>query len=250
MSELKNSAAQIPPTFSQRLRANSVHVYTASGVVFAFAAAMEICSAAPDPRKVFGLLFAAVLVDATDGTLARRWHVKVWAAAIDGRTIDDIVDYLTYTFLPLLLMWRMNWLEGSVAVWVIAVALIASLFGFSNRAAKDESGGFFLGFPSYWNVVAFYGGLWRIPEGGLINTAVVLALAILTVLPVRFLYPNLAPRPWRTPILAGAALWVVALVAILWLYPHPPLWLVGVSLLYPLFYGAVSIAIDRRGSRG
>ena len=66
------------------------------------------------PRQTRGYVFlalaAAVMVDATDGPLARRAEVKRWMPSIDGRTIDDIVDYLTYTFVPLLLMWRMGWL--------------------------------------------------------------------------------------------------------------------------------------------
>jgi phosphatidylcholine synthase len=232
-------ASDKAPSIAQRWRAYSVHCYTACGVGFALAAAMEICSSSPRPRHVFLLLLAAVLVDATDGIFARRWRVKDWAAAIDGRTIDDIVDYLTYTFLPLLLMWRMHWLPEPAAWWIIP-ALIASLFGFSNRAAKDETSGFFLGFPSYWNVVAFYGGLWTLPAGAWINAAMLIALTVLTVLPVRFLYPNLAPRPWKTPILLGALFWIVCLLSILWNYPHAPLWLVLLSLLYPAFYTAVS----------
>src|ERR671916_3331022 len=141
-----------------RLLAALVHVYTASGVLFALAATIEICSSAPDPRLVFVLLAAAVLVDATDGPLARRAEVKRWLPSIDGRTIDDIVDYLTFTFLPLLLVWRMGWLPEPAALWVVP-ALLASLFGFANTGAKDEEGGFFLGFPSYWNVVAIYAGI-------------------------------------------------------------------------------------------
>jgi phosphatidylcholine synthase len=138
-------STDLEPTAFQRVRGYAVHVYTASGVALALLAAMEICAPAPDTQRCFLLLFAAVFVDATDGFLARRWHVKTWAAAIDGRTIDDIVDYLTFTFLPLLLMWRMEWLPAPAALYVIP-ALIASLFGFANREAKDEAGGFFRGF--------------------------------------------------------------------------------------------------------
>lgn len=237
------SASDMPTPF-QRVRGYAVHVYTASGVALAFLAAAEICAAAPNPRYVFALLFAAVLIDATDGVLARRWNVKTWAAAIDGRTIDDIVDYLTFTFLPLLLMWRMGWLPDPAALWVIP-ALIASLFGFANREAKDESGGFFLGFPSYWNVVAFYAGLFGGPTAAPFTGAITLAFALLTVLPVRFLYPNLTPRPWRTPVLFGALLWLLALVGLLLNYPHGPRWLSLTSLIYPAFYTALSLFLHR-----
>ena len=174
-----------------RVRAVLVHLYTASGVLLAFLATAEICSAAPDPRVVFALLALAVLVDATDGPLARRWEVKRVLPAIEGRTIDDIVDYLTYTFVPLLLVWRMGWVPEPAAVW-IAPALLASLFGFANTGIKDESGGFFLGFPSYWNVVAFYAGLVSGTTGPG-STPRLLLLALATVLPSASSIPTSRP---------------------------------------------------------
>lgn len=227
-------------------RAYAVHLYTASGVALAFLAAAEICSESPSPERVFLLLAGAVLIDASDGPLARRFHVKRYAAAIDGRTIDDIVDYLTYTFLPLLLVWRMGWLPEPGAVWVIP-ALLASLFGFSNVAAKDEDRGFFLGFPSYWNVVALYAGVWHALYGPWVNAVVILALAALTLAPIGFVYPNLAPRPWKLPLIVGALVWLLVLLAMLADYPRTPEWLMWVSLGYPVFYTGVSVLVMRRG---
>lgn len=232
-------------TFFQRVRGYAVHGYTASGVALAFLAAAEICSTVPDPRRCFLLLFAAVFVDATDGFLARRWHVQKWAAAIDGRTIDDIVDYLTFTFLPLLLMWRLDWLPQPAALYAIP-ALMASLFGFANRQAKDEAAGFFLGFPSYWNVVAFYAGIFGGREAAPVTGGITLSLALLTVLPVRFLYPNLAPPPWRLVVLLGAVVWSLALIILLLRYPHGPMWLASLSLIYPIFYTVLSFHLSRR----
>ena len=225
-----------------------VHCYTASGVLLALLAAMELCAASPDPRRVFVWLTLAVLVDATDGTLARRWAVKRVLPEIDGRTIDDIVDYLTYTFIPLLLIWRMAWVPAPAAMW-IAPPLVASLFGFANTGAKDEGGGFFLGFPSYWNVVAFYAGLFDRMWGPWVNAVLLLLLAVLTVLPVRFLYPNLAPRPWRLPVVAGAVLWLGMMLALLPAYPRASPTLVAGSLIYPAFYCGLSFRLAARASR-
>lgn len=240
-------AAQGPgrlPAGRRRLAAYAVHLYTASGVAVAFFAAIEICAAAPDVRTVFLLLAAAVAIDATDGPLARRYEVKRWAAAVDGRTIDDIVDYLTYAFLPLLLIWRMGWVPSPGAAWILP-PLLASLFGFANTAAKDEAGGFFLGFPSYWNVVAFYVGLWSRMFGLGVNAPVLMSLAVLTVLPVRFVYPNLAPRPWRLPLLAGAAGWLLLLVVMALDYDAVPESLMWLSLSYPVLYTAISVRLAR-----
>ncbi len=214
-------------------------------MLLAFAATAEISAPDPDPRLVFALLIAAVLIDATDGPLARRWEVKRHLPAIAGRTIDDIVDYLTYTFVPLLLVWRMEWVPEPAPVW-IAPALVASLFGFANTGIKDEAGGFFLGFPSYWNVVAFYAGLLDRLYGPWLNAALLLLLAVATLLPIRFLYPNLTPRPWRAPVIVGALLWLGVLLWLLPAYPEAPAWAVWLSLLYPAFYAVLSLRLARR----
>ena len=229
-------------------RAYAVHLLTASGVVFAFLAAAETARAVPDARLVFLWLVIAGFVDAADGPLARRWHVKTMAPRIDGRTIDDIVDYLTFTFLPLLLIWRMGWLPEPGGIWV-APAMVASLLGFANTGAKDESGGFFLGFPSYWNLVAVYAGVFYFEFGPWVNAVMIAALTVLTVLPVRFIYPNLAPPPWRVPVLVGALVWMGLLVAMLPRYPLVPEWLFWLSLVYPVFYTALSLHLDAQARR-
>jgi phosphatidylcholine synthase len=193
-----------------------------------------------------------VVIDAADGPLARAWDVKRFAPDIDGRTIDDIVDYLTFTFIPLLLVWRMGWVPFAPdlvgAVWIVP-ALLASLLGFANVGAKDEAAGYFRGFPSYWNIAAFYAGLaWHgLGETGLwLNGIVLLALAALTVSPVRFIYPNLAPRPWKLPVMLGAVAWAAVLLGMLLVYRGVPGWAVAVSLIYPAFYAALSILLDPR----
>ena len=240
----------MPSAFSARARAYAVHLLTASGVVAAFLAVVELFHEAPDERVVFAWLTLAVLIDAVDGPLARMWDIKRFAPEIAGRTIDDIVDYLTFTFVPLLLVWRMGWVPftpGVLGVAWIVPALVASLIGFANADAKDEAAGYFRGFPSYWNIAAFYAGLTvqELGETGRWLTGVVLlALAALTVSPVRFIYPNLAPEPWRGAVMVGAAAWLVVLLAMLPVYREVPGWLVGVSLIYPVFYATLSILLD------
>ena len=233
---------------ARRLRAFSVHVLTASGIAFDLLAVRELLAPEPDVRRVFLLLLVPVLIDSVDGPLARRWDVKEWAAVVDGRTIDDIVDYLTFTFVPLLLVWRMEWLPEPAGAFVV-VALVASLLGFAHREAKQDELGFFRGFPSYWNVYAFYAGLWAPRYGPALNAAVLLALAALTVAPVRFLYPNRAPRRWRPAVIGGVLAWTVLLLAMLRSYPNVSSALLWTSLAYPAFYVALSLALDARARR-
>ncbi len=224
-----------------RVRAWLVHLYTAAGVLFSLAAMAECFRPEPDARLVFLFLAIAFVIDSTDGMLARRWQVKRVLPQIDGRKIDDIVDYLNYTFVPLLLVWRMGWVPEP-ALAFLAPAAIASLLGFANTGAKDEAHGFFLGFPSYWNVYAFYAGLldpW-------ISGAAALFLAALTIAPVRFVYPSLAPRPWKMPLLAGGVAWGIAVLAAIPTYPAPHPLLLAATLAYPAFYVALSLVLDLR----
>ena len=232
----------------QRVLGYVVHLFTASGVVFAFLAAAEVCKANPDPRLVFLYLAIQCLIDAADGPMARAVHIKRSAPRIDGRTIDDIVDYLTFTFVPLLLVWKMGWVPQPAGLFV-APAMVASLFGFSNVAAKDEEGGFFLGFPSYWNIVAVYCGVWFHLYGPWPGAIVIVALTILTVMPVRFIYPNLAPRPWKMPVMLGALIWTLILAWMIWQYPRVSATMMWISLVYPIFYCVLSVWLDLTAAR-
>ena len=231
-----------PPTLSQRTRGYAAHGYTAAGVTFAFLAAAELMQAggSPDPRWVFVWFIAATLVDATDGPIARAWCVRQWAPAIDGRVIDDVVDYLTFVFLPLMLVWRMAWLPPALD-WTVTFAMAASLLGFAHREAKDELQGFFRGFPSYWNIYAFYAGLCSTLWSPWVSVLSLWALTLLTVSPVRMVYPNLAPRPWKAPVVLGGIVWLALLSMMLPGYPAADVSLVVLSLAYPAAYVALSV---------
>ncbi|WP_372897779.1 phosphatidylcholine/phosphatidylserine synthase [Stieleria sp.] len=199
----------------------------------------EIVSPDCDPRIVFVYLLLTNVIDAIDGPLARRFEVKTRAPAFDGRTIDDLLDYLTFAFIPLMLIWRMDWLPQGWG-WTVTLAMGSSLLGFSHRHAKDEDGGFFRGFPSYWNIFAFYAGILFVWGGGWAVAFLMWTLSVMTLSPLRFIYPNLAPRRLRRILLGGAAGWVAVMLLMLYPYPHPPGWLTLVSLVYPLFYVAAS----------
>src|SRR4051794_32636358 len=134
----------------RRFLACCVHVYTALGLVAAGGIAVCILDGRPEAfRAAFLLMFIATLIDATDGTLARLVKVKQVLPGFDGRRLDDLIDYQTYTSLPLLLIWRAELLPPGQEAWLLA-PLLASAYGFCQVAAKTDDG-YFLGFPSYWN---------------------------------------------------------------------------------------------------
>jgi phosphatidylcholine synthase len=248
LSDLKDRSERI--RWGRKARAYLVHLFTASGVAFAFLAMAEVVRTDLDPRWAFGWLALTVLIDAADGPLARLWDVKLYASRILGRTIDIIVDYLTFTFIPLVLVWRMDWLPDPDGLWVV-LAMVASLLGFANTSAKQSQEGFFLGFPSYWNVVAYYVGLLTVEygtAGAYFSLGAVLVLTVLTLVPVRFVYPNEAPKPWRAVVTVGGIAWLALLLALLPTFPELPdwggNWVLWLSFVYPAFYFGLSGWLD------
>src|SRR5689334_22054018 len=119
-----------------RRRAWLVHFYTASGAVLAFAGAWGVVHGRD--RLALAAMFAATIVDATDGMLARRARVKDVLPEIDGARIDDIVDYITFVFLPLLLLDASGGLPRFLVFPVAAVVLLSSMYGFVAPDAKTS----------------------------------------------------------------------------------------------------------------
>ncbi|PYR40366.1 MAG: hypothetical protein DMF95_33695 [Acidobacteria bacterium] len=132
-----------------------VHLYTAMGLVAAAGMAVLIVRGGDASfRSAFFLMMVATAIDATDGWLARKARVKEMLPGFDGRALDDLIDFHTYTSLPLLLLWRADMLPGALA-WLLILPLLSSAYFYSQVDAKTPDG-FFLGFPSCWNIVAFY----------------------------------------------------------------------------------------------
>lgn len=240
------SAAPPPASGARRLLAACVHLYTALGLPLAAGAAVLVLRGGDDAlRWAFGLLFLATLIDATDGWLARRLRVAEVLPSVDGRRLDDIVDFHCYTSLPLLLVWACGVLPGAQGLWLL-VPLLASAYGFAQVDAKTADG-FFLGFPSYWNVVAFYLCFLTPPPS--VALALLLGLALLTFLPIPYLYPSQPGRLNALTRLLGVV-WAVMLAAILAdAVDDVRAWTLA-SLFFPLFYLLASWTIALRRARG
>jgi phosphatidylcholine synthase len=162
-----------------------VHLYTASGALFAFLALNRIFY--DRYQDAFFWLFLAVVVDATDGVLARRVDVASRLPRVNGEKLDDIVDYLTYVFVPAFFVWHALLVPDQWSTPLVAAMLLSSAFGF-NRADAKTADGYFTGFPSYWNILVFYlyvAGL--SPE---VNAAILATFVVLVFVPIRYLYPS------------------------------------------------------------
>lgn len=217
-----------------------VHLYTASGAVMAFLAAVD--SAAGHTRAAFLWLALAVLVDATDGWAARRARVAERLPWFDGALLDNLVDYTTYVFVPVLLMRNLQLVPEAWSLPAGAAILLASAYGFSRRDAKTDDH-FFTGFPSYWNIVVFY--LWLARWPAMANLAILLGLVVLVFVPIRWVYPS-RTEPMRRVTLSLGAVWTVQVGWMLVQAPDVSARLLVWSLVFPGYYAILSGALSLR----
>ncbi len=219
---------------NRKLAAWLVHLYTASGGVigmFALFAASE-----GRMRDAFLLLIVTNIIDSTDGILARRVGVHDVLPYFDGGMVDNVVDVLTFIWVPIFIMWKAELLPAPI--W-IAVPSLAALYAYGQVEMKTADA-FFLGFPSYWNVVALY-LFWFHPVAW-VAVLLVVVPAILTFIPTRYLYASKNDFLWKTTWTLGA-IWL-ALVVYLLSQKDPSMRLVWLSLYYPAYYMAASFYVD------
>jgi len=231
-----------PPAEAMRLptrkfAAMGVHLLTASGAVFGFFALLEIQRENLALAMVF--MLASLAIDSIDGLMARRLAVEEFAPQIDGRRLDDIVDYLNFVIVPCVFIWQ----AGNVLApaW-LAIPILASAFGFSQKHAKTDDN-FFLGFPSYWNVLAFY--LWLLDFSALAGTLWIVGLGIAVFIPYKYLYPSRLPnRNLRLFTSYSGLLWAIVMG---WAAFNPELsaeyHVVELSLAYPALYLGLSFKL-------
>ncbi|MEI8305805.1 MAG: CDP-alcohol phosphatidyltransferase family protein [Chloroflexales bacterium] len=228
---------------SARTKAMLVHLYTASTMVVLMVSTAFLLN-----NQLTAALFTmllSIVIDATDGSLARRFKVKQHVPEYDGRTMDDIIDYVSYVFLPAIFMLKAQMLLEPAIIFC-CLPLIASAFGFSRVDAKLDADGFFVGFPSYWNIVIGYFYLTGSPPW--LNTLIIVFLTALVFVPTRYIYITRFPR-LRRAHLAGATLSGITMLAALFVGGDLRLTLVLISLIYPVIYTVYSLILDRRARR-
>ena len=203
---------------TKETKALSVHLFTATGAVFAMLAML----AAADAKwsLMFLWLIVAFFVDGVDGPLARKYDVKTNAARFDGVLLDLIIDYLTYVFIPAFALFKSGLLPGWTGWIAIIIITFASAMYFcdGNMKTKDNS---FHGFPGCWNMVVIV--LFALSPNFWFILALISLLAISMFLPVKFVHPVRTVR-WRAVTLPMAMAWVIFAGWAAWVDFHPQSW--------------------------
>lgn len=167
-----------------RALAFSVHVLTACGAALALTALLA--ASRGDWAAMFLALGLALVVDAVDGPLARSLKVAHRLPRWSGETLDLVVDFSTYVFVPAYAIAVSGLIPETFAVAAGAIIAIVGALYFADRNMKTPEN-YFRGFPGLWNLVAFY--LLLLQPAQWIAVAIVTIFVVLTFLPIRFVHP-------------------------------------------------------------
>jgi phosphatidylcholine synthase len=212
-----------------------VHVLTASGTALAF---LALHAAIRDRwSEMFAWLGVALLVDAADGPLARWCNVAETLPRWSGETLDLVVDFLTYVFVPAYAIAASGLLGEPLGIAAAIVIVVTGGLYFADRRMKTHDN-YFRGFPALWNCAAFYLLLLR-PAPWLTAAAIIL-LAMLTFVPFPFIHP-MRVRRLRALNLALLAVWVVLAAVTLTRDMMPGPWITGGLVAIGLYVVAAGV---------
>ena len=194
----------------ESVRAFAVHIFTACGAALALLAL--ILATGEHWAAMFFCLGMALVVDGVDGPLAREFKVAEVLPRWSGETLDLIVDFSTYVFVPAYAIAASGMLPRALAVPSGIVVVISGALYFADRKMKTADN-YFRGFPAVWNLGAFYLYLLEPPEW--LAAAAIAILAALSFAPINFLHP-LRVRHLRSLNIALLAAWaLLALIAVI-----------------------------------
>jgi phosphatidylcholine synthase len=235
------------PVIQSRLRSReavltilawAVHAYTASGALIGLLAIK--LAAEHRFRGSFIMMAVATAVDSSDGVLARALEVKTRIPNFDGALLDNIVDYLTYVVAPAYLMLCAGVLPAGIWGYTVAAAiLLSSAYGFCQTNAKTPDH-YFLGFPSYWTLVAFY--LYCFGLRPALNAAILVGFAALVFVPIKYIYPSRTELLRRLTVTLGV-IWAVLIAYLLATLRTPNHFVVWLSFSFIGYYLIMSLVL-------
>ena len=190
-----------------------VHIFTALGVVFGFLALL----ATVDGKipEAFLWLAAALFVDGVDGTLARAVNVNQNTPEIDGAILDNIIDYLNYVVVPVLIFYSLGMAPEPYLLLSCVAILLVSCFTFTNTNIKTDDF-YFSGFPAIWNILVLY--FYILESSEFTNFLFVILFCVLTFIPFKYVHPFRVVE-FRKITLMMTSIWMITTTILLFDIP-------------------------------
>ncbi len=223
---------------TEKALAWGVHLFTASGIVFALLAIIAVAN--HNFCWCMYWLIIAVIIDGVDGMLARKFKVKEVLPFMEGKNIDFVIDFATYAIIPGYFLYECFWMVDGVKYYVlpepewirfscVAVLLLVSAIYYGKEPMVSEDM-YFIGFPVMWNAVAYFlFFIFRLDPW--INFALIIFIAILHFVPLKYAYPSQNKKFQKINFLM-VFIFLASNAGILYYYPDEPMWMRIISGLY------------------
>jgi phosphatidylcholine synthase len=215
---------------SAKALAFAVHVFTASGAALALLAL--IAAVFGQWVSMFTWLAIALFVDGIDGTIARHLKVSEVLPRWSGDGLDFVVDFVTYVFVPAYAIVASGLLPEPVAIPLGVAIVVSGALYFADTTMKMP-GNYFRGFPALWNAAAFYLFVVKLPVWW--AATCVVALVVLTFVPIRFIHP-IRVAQLRKLNLGLLALWCGFGLMALWSNLDPGVWVTAVLCVIAAYF--------------
>jgi phosphatidylcholine synthase len=217
-----------------------IHLWTLAGLGFAVIAAMEVSQGKLETAARWLLL--VLVVDHTDGTLARAFRVRQHLPRVSGETLDLVTDVVGLTCVPLLFCWRAGiFLPGWGSLLTVAGAMTCS-YKYSLKAQVLADGYSPGAPPAFFSLLLFW--LLGLPQAWATGYAV--SLIVLCWLPIRYPISSLVTTHWKPGFasLINYASFLAMIPAMIWLRdgPHLVYWPVLILMLFHLFAAPALLA--------
>ena len=213
----KNPRDTQPVTATTRSMAFGIHIFTALGGAIALLALLE--AVREHWSLMFGWLGVALLIDGIDGPLARRLNVKRVLPNWSGDTLDLVVDFVTYVFVPAYAITASGLLIPLATPLLGAAIVVSGALYFADTRMKGDDN-HFRGFPALWNAAAFYLFLLKPPAP--VGSLMLACLVVLTFVPFKVMHPLRTVR-FRTFNLTALLVWAALALTIVVLNFEVPL---------------------------
>ncbi len=171
-------------SFQNKIPPFLVHLFTGSGIIFSFLALVNVIDG--NKLQTFMFLGIALVIDIVDGTLARKYKTEIFFPNIDGKTLDTIIDYINYIFIPCIMLYKFYYLPQNFTIILPIIILCISLYSYTNTNLTDSSFSY-IGFPSIWNIVILY--LEILSFDKFINLLIISFFIFLKFIPLKIFHP-------------------------------------------------------------
>ena len=221
---------------TDKIAAWSVHIFSACGLLAGFMAILAIN--AENWQAAMAWLLVTLVIDGIDGTFARKFKVGKVLPRINGKTIDNVVDFTTYAVIPAYFFYMNGLVEPSWNLPLTFLILLVSVIYYGKEGMISEDF-YFIGFPVMWNIVVFY-LVFVFSLNSFGNALIIISLSILHFLPIKFAYPSRATR-LKILTVVFTAIILLVMPLIVWFYPNVPIWLKWIAVLNLVYFGGLAI---------